>query len=82
MAQQAAGLLTSLKPSRRKALRVRQKLGKYRIESKLGAGSFAAVYAAMDTVEGRRVALKIPHNDLLGESTLNDFAMRFEPLPG
>lgn len=67
------GVLSSLKPGRRRALRVRQKLGKYRIESKLGAGSFASVYAAMDTVEGRRVALKIPHSDLLGDSTLRDF---------
>jgi len=59
--------------TRRKPLRVRQRLGKYRIESKLGSGSFAAVYAAMDTIEGRRVALKIPHEDLVGESTLRDF---------
>ena len=57
----------------RKALRVRQRLGKYRIQSKLGNGSFAVVYSAMDTIEGRRVALKIPHEDLVGEATIRDF---------
>ncbi len=59
--------------AKRKKLRIRQRLGKYRIEGKLGSGSFAAVYAAMDTIEGRRVALKIPHEDLVGEAILRDF---------
>lgn len=41
-------------------LRVRQRLGKYRIERRLAEGGFAAVYQAYDTIEGIRVALKIP----------------------
>lgn len=35
-------------------------LGKYRLERKLGVGGFARVYRAFDTLEGVRVALKIP----------------------
>ena len=42
-------------------LKIRQKLGKYRIERRLGSGGFAAVYQAMDTVQGIRVAIKVPH---------------------
>ncbi len=54
-------------------LRIRQKLGKYRIERKLGAGGFASVYQAMDTVQGIRVAIKIPHSQYTTESVLSDF---------
>ncbi len=38
-----------------------QRLDKYRIERKIADGGFAAVYQALDTIEGVRVALKIPH---------------------
>lgn len=54
-------------------LRVRQRLGKYRIERQLARGGFAVVYQAMDTIEGIRVALKIPHASLIDESVLKDF---------
>lgn len=54
-------------------LRVRQKVGKYRIERRLGAGGFANVYAAMDTIEGIRVALKVPHASVVDDSVLKDF---------
>lgn len=54
-------------------LRVRQHLGKYRIERRLGTGGFAHVYEAYDTIEGIHVALKVPHGDLIKPSTLNDF---------
>ncbi len=54
-------------------LRPRQMLGKYRIESKLAEGGFAIVYRAMDTIEGLRVALKIPHEHLISEALLEDF---------
>jgi serine/threonine protein kinase len=54
-------------------LKTRQKLGKYRIERRLGSGGFANVYAAMDTVEGIRVALKVPHASVVDETVLQDF---------
>ena len=54
-------------------LKVRQKLGKYRIERRLGEGGFAAVFQAMDTVIGTRVALKIPHAPLVNEEMLSSF---------
>jgi serine/threonine-protein kinase len=56
-----------------KALRVRQRLGKYVIERKLGDGGFSVVYQARDTVEGIRVALKIPHAHLLTGAAMEDF---------
>lgn len=51
-------------------LRSRQMLGKYRIQRLIGNGGFAQVYSATDTIEGIRVALKIPFahyvdNDLI-----------------
>lgn len=43
-------------------LRVGSRLDKYRILRRLGEGGFATVFAAQDTIEDRRVALKIPDN--------------------
>jgi serine/threonine-protein kinase len=60
-----AGNVAMLKP--------RQKLGKYRIERRLGEGGFAVVYQAMDTIEGLRVALKLPHPKLVNDEVLEDF---------
>ncbi len=40
-------------------LRKGTRLGKYRLERRIGKGAFSDVWAARDTVEGRRVALKI-----------------------
>ena len=54
-------------------LRLRQKLGKYRIEGRLGEGGFAAVFQAMDTIMGTRVALKIPHAPLVDGELLKSF---------
>lgn len=48
-------------------------LGKYRIEAKVAEGGFALVYRAFDTIEGIRVALKIPHEHLVSEAMLEDF---------
>ena len=45
-------------------------LGKYRIKRRVGAGAFATVYEAYDTIEGTRVALKIPHPDQLDKEAL------------
>jgi eukaryotic-like serine/threonine-protein kinase len=57
----------------RTVLRTRQKLGKYRIEKVLGEGGFAKVYQALDTIEGLRVALKIPNPAVLTPAVLEDF---------
>lgn len=55
------------------ALRRRQRLGQYRIEGRLSTGGFAEVYRAYDTVEGIRVALKLPHPHLVDKDTLATF---------
>ncbi len=54
-------------------IKSRQKLGKYRIERRLGVGGFATVYQAMDTIEGVRVALKIPHGLPVNHEVLEEF---------
>lgn len=54
-------------------LRTRQKLGKYKIVRRLAAGPYANVYVAQDTIEGIRVALKIPHSTLVTPDMLDDF---------
>ena len=54
-------------------LRAGSRIGKYRIERKLGEGAFAVVYRAHDTLEGLRVALKMPHPDLLDAELEEDF---------
>jgi eukaryotic-like serine/threonine-protein kinase len=54
-------------------LRARQRLGKYRIEKRLAQGGFAFVYQALDTIEGVRVALKMPHQYIVTASMLDNF---------
>ncbi|MCC5793526.1 MAG: serine/threonine protein kinase [Chromatiales bacterium] len=54
-------------------LRARQKLGKYRIETRLANGPRATVYRAYDTIHGIRVALKIPHGDTRDDEFLEEF---------
>ena len=44
-------------------LRARQKIGKYRITGRIASGPLADVYRAYDTIQKRRVALKIPKAD-------------------
>lgn len=51
--------------------KIRSKLGKYRIRRRIGAGAFATVYEAYDTIEGIRVALKIPHAEQLGKESMD-----------
>lgn len=46
-------------------------LGKYRIRRRIGAGAFATVYEAYDTIEGITVALKVPHFDRLDKDSLS-----------
>jgi serine/threonine-protein kinase len=52
-------------------LKARQRLGKYRIRRRIGVGAFATVYEAYDTIEGIRVALKIPHLEHLESDSLD-----------
>lgn len=54
-------------------LKSRQKFDKFRIEGRLSESGFATVYQALDTIEGVRVALKIPHSGMLNEAVLQDF---------
>jgi len=53
--------------------RAKQQLGKYRIQRRVCGGPFADVYAAVDTIEGVQVALKIPHARLMTKEFLEDF---------
>ena len=53
--------------------RRRQRLGQYRIEECVAVGGFAEVYKAYDTVEGIRVALKVPHPHLTDRENLDAF---------
>jgi len=55
------------------AVRVRQRLGKYRIDRRLAEGGFATVYRAYDTIAGIPVALKLPHPGLVTKDTLETF---------
>ena len=50
----------------KKTLRVGSRLDKYRLVSRLGEGGFATVFAAVDLIEDRRVALKIPDERYVG----------------
>lgn len=54
-------------------LRARQKVGKYRIERRISNGPVAAVYAALDTIQDMRVALKVPHENGMSDYFLVDF---------
>ncbi len=48
-------------------------LGKYRIEKLIASGGFAKVYSAIDTIEGTRVALKIPHEHYVDAELMDAF---------
>lgn len=54
-------------------LRRRQRVGQYRIEERLAAGGFAEVFRAYDTVQGIRVAIKVPHDHLNDRETMESF---------
>jgi eukaryotic-like serine/threonine-protein kinase len=43
-----------------RSLRIGSRLDKYRLVRKLGYGGFATVYAALDQIENRHVAIKVP----------------------
>ena len=48
-------------------LRKGSRLGKYRLDRRLGQGAFATVWKARDTVEGRDVALKVALDSVIEE---------------
>ncbi len=67
---------TSMRTVKRRTntgLRPRQRIGKYKIERQIGSGGFAQVYAALDMIEGIRVALKVPFDNLVDEEMLDLF---------
>ena len=55
-------------------LRPGQKLGKYKLKSRISNGPYATVFRAHDTIEGVHVALKIPHKGLVTKESLEDFS--------
>ena len=48
-------------------LRRGSRVGKYRLDRKVGRGAFAEVWKARDTVENRAVAIKLAHPDAVAE---------------
>ncbi|MCA9084101.1 MAG: serine/threonine protein kinase [Planctomycetaceae bacterium] len=54
-------------------VRVGSRIGKFRVERRLGAGGFSEVFAARDTILGTQVALKIPNAALLTPQVMNEF---------
>jgi len=59
--------------ARKRHLRARQLLGKYRIERRLADGPRASVYQAYDTIHGTKVALKIPDPEIMDDDFLDEF---------
>ncbi|MCC9600251.1 serine/threonine protein kinase [Stieleria sp. JC731] len=57
----------------RRALRAGSRLGKYRLEKRIGQGGFADVYSAMDTLLGVKVALKIPSAQWVTDDLVDEF---------
>jgi eukaryotic-like serine/threonine-protein kinase len=55
------------------SVRIRQLLGKYRVEKRLAQGGYATVYQAFDTIEGVPVALKVPHSHFISKKALDIF---------
>ncbi|MCB9881889.1 MAG: protein kinase [Planctomycetes bacterium] len=54
-------------------LKARSRLGKYRLTRRLSEGGFAEVFEAVDTIEGVKVALKVPRQDHVTKDALNLF---------
>lgn len=54
-------------------LRIGSRVGKYRIDARIGSGGFANVFAATDTLLGIKVALKIPLAQHISAENLEEF---------
>lgn len=54
-------------------LRVKGRIGKYRLDRRIGQGGFADVYAATDTLLSIRVALKIPNAQWVSDELIAAF---------
>jgi eukaryotic-like serine/threonine-protein kinase len=52
-----------------RSLRIGSRLDKYRLVKKLGYGGFATVYSALDQIENRHVAIKVPEEKYVADST-------------
>ncbi len=48
-------------------LRRGSRVGKYRLDRRIGRGAFAEVWKARDTVERRAVAIKLTHPEAVAE---------------
>ncbi len=59
--------------SPRTSIRVGSRLGKYRVERRIGSGAYASVYAAQDTLLGIKVALKVPIDSVITSELLDEF---------
>ena len=55
------------------SIRGGSRLGKYRIERRIGSGAYANVFAAFDTLLGIKVALKIPTESAMSAELLEEF---------
>jgi serine/threonine-protein kinase len=55
------------------SLRPGSRLGQYKIKKRIEVGGFAEVFEAYDTIEGIRVALKIPHTENVSKESLELF---------
>ncbi|MCM2372554.1 serine/threonine-protein kinase [Aporhodopirellula aestuarii] len=54
-------------------LRVNGRVGKYRLDRRIGRGGYADVFAATDTLLSIKVALKIPNAQWLSDELINAF---------
>ncbi len=54
-------------------IRVGSRLGKYRLDRRIGSGAYANVYAATDTLLGTKVAIKIPTASAMSTELLDEF---------
>jgi serine/threonine-protein kinase len=56
-----------------RTLRVGSRLGKYRLDRRIGRGAFADVYAATDTLLSIKVALKLPNAHWVSDDLIQEF---------